>query len=407
MTRLADFIESNMERILAEWEQYAREYVPAGKTLDSQEIRNGAEEMLRCFAIDMRRAQSKEQQAAKSKGRAPRTEMTDTAAQKHAADRLNSGFSLQEMISEYRALRASVVRLWIESEAEHEDLVRDDLIRFNEAIDEALVESTARYTESIERTKNLFLAVLAHDIRNPLGAITMSAHRLRSNGSGKVRELAERVASSSTHLRRIVDDLLEFTRVHLGSGIPISPTGADVGELAHEVVGEMSAVHPDHRIILSIEGRLDGHWDKERLRQVLSNLVSNAVQHGDCQRPIEVQARARGEQVQLSVHNWGSAIPPHEFSRVFHPLAKLHHHEAKPGASHHLGLGLYIAHEIVNAHHGTIDIESSDEGGTTFTVILPRYPSNESNGEPRDKHRTRCRSEVTAHEPMTSSHQGR
>src|SRR5688572_19566893 len=168
--RLADFIETNVEAILAEWVTFAETCGPAGDTLDLEGLRDHAVDMLNHIVADLRTPQTKAEQAHKSTGAADSgADDEDTAAEVHGAGRAESGFSVGEMVSEYRALRASVIRLWTKASGTLTGDSLEDLTRFNEAIDQALAESITRYTHDIDRSKEMFLAILGHDLRSPLG----------------------------------------------------------------------------------------------------------------------------------------------------------------------------------------------------------------------------------------------
>ena len=177
--RLSEFMLSQREQILLEWDAFARSCLPVANAMDFAEVRDHASGMLDAIAADLKTPQSKSEQADKSEGKSdanPDPKTPDTAAQSHGAARADSGFSVDQMVSEYRALRASVIRLWIDTAGELARQDLDDLVRFNEAIDQALAESTSRFTLDLNQSKDLFLAMLGHDLRTPLGAIIGSAH---------------------------------------------------------------------------------------------------------------------------------------------------------------------------------------------------------------------------------------
>ena len=174
--RLADFIVAHREPILVEWEEFARTCSPASGTMDVDALRDHADQMLTVIAADLETPQDKVEQTEKSKGRADAEEPDPTtAAEEHGAGRAESGFTVEQMVAEYRALRASVIRLWTREKGELVPADVEDLTRFNEAIDQALAESVAEYNEELEQSKEMFLAILGHDLRTPLGAISTAA----------------------------------------------------------------------------------------------------------------------------------------------------------------------------------------------------------------------------------------
>lgn len=373
--RLADFIEQNYESILTEWVAFARSTGPAGGAMDLDALRDHAREMLQGIVADLRTPQTDAEQADKSKGNADApADESDTAAEVHGADRAESGFTVSEMVSEYRALRASVIRLWTKANGSLAGADLDDLTRFNEAIDQALAESVTRYTHDLDRAKEMFIAILGHDLRSPLNAVIMASQFMLESG-----ELAEphlnlttRISSSARRMNRMVADLLDFTRGQLGSGVTIVRAKMDLGRLIQQSVEEMESANPGAELSCSVSGDLRGAWDSARISQMLSNLLGNAVQHGERSSPITVTAHGEEIDVVIAVHNRGRAIPKAEIQGIFSPFKRLRSGQPAARDLSNLGLGLYIAERIVAAHGGSIGVQSSESAGTTFTVRLPR-----------------------------------
>ncbi len=376
--RLAEFIGTSAEAILVEWVAFARSCAPAAMTMDEAALRDHALAMLRTIAVDLRTKQSDLQQFEKSKGHSDSTSADpDTAAEIHGADRAWSGFTVGEMVSEYRALRASVIRLWIKASGTLSAQDLDDLVRFNEAIDQAIAESITRYTEDLDRSKEMFLAVLGHDLRSPLGAVLMSSQFMLDSG-GLIEPnltLTERIARSARRMNEMVDDLLDFTRSQLGSGVPIVRARMDMAKVVRHAVDEIEAARPDRVFRMSTSGDLFGAWDEARMGQVLANLLGNAAQHGSADKPISVRTTGERDDVVIIVHNFGIVIPPSEIYGIFSPFKRLKAGVPVERDSSNLGLGLFIADRIVQAHSGTIGVASSGEDGTFFTIRLPRDPT--------------------------------
>ena len=373
--RLADFILANREAILAEWEEFAKSCAPASASMSIKALSDHASEMLTVIAEDLKTRQSGLEQSEKSKGHAPAATTTErTAAEKHGTGRAESGFTMDQMVAEYRALRASVIRLWTKDQPEVTPTDLDDLTRFNEAIDQALAESITRFSQDLDKSKEMFLAILGHDLRNPIGAVLTSAKFML-----ETKELEEphltltsRILSATTRMNHMVGALLDFTRSRLGGGIPIAPAKMNMGKVVHDVVNEISAAQPDRTIEVDARGALKGEWDCARMSQVLTNLIGNAVEHGSDRTAVTVGVQGSDGEVTIAVHNRGAAIPEEELDGIFNAMKQHGTNGTKAGPSANLGLGLYIADQIVQAHKGRIDVESSEERGTTFTVHLPR-----------------------------------
>jgi signal transduction histidine kinase len=376
--RLSDFISAQREPILAEWETFARSLGTVSEGMDILALRDHAGLMLTTIATDLNTAQSDSQQHQKSVGNAPAADdqyPSITAAEAHGADRAERGFSTAEMVSEFRALRASVIRLWRETRGELTDVEVRELTRFNEAIDQSLAESVARYTADLSESKEMFIAILGHDLRTPLGAIITSATFMLDLDELRepYRTLTARIASSSRRMDRMVGDLLDLTRSRLGGGIPINRNWMNLEEAVREVAGELTAQHAGRAIEVRATGDLRGRWDRGRLSQVLANLMGNAIEHGARETPVRVSIDGAGDVVAIAIHNHGVPIPTSLIPRIFDPMKRRQAIGRRTtGAASHLGLGLYIAHQIVAGHNGRIEVDSSASGGTTFTVRVPR-----------------------------------
>lgn len=364
--RLSEFIEQNHEKILEEWVGFARTVHPWSEDATDKDLRDHAKELLTAVVNDMRSPQSGREQSEKSKGRAEDSALGEIGEQ-HASDRLKSGFRLAQLFAEYRALRASVLRLW----AAHGD--KDgEVTRFNEAIDETLAKGATSYAAELDETREQFLAILGHDLRNPLGAILMGAATLTKSQQldEKHARAAQRIVSSAGRMQRMINDLLDLTRTRLGGGIPITRTRTDLMLVCEQVIDELQLVYPDRELRLEERGPLIGVWDGDRLTQVISNIVANALQYGDADSPVSIVAQANDDEAVVRVHNRGPTIPEDAIEKIFEPMVR----QPTTGARNEggLGLGLYVAREVATAHGGSIDVTSTDDDGTAFTVRLPR-----------------------------------
>jgi len=236
--RLADFIIGDKEAIIAKWEAFAGTLLPAASSMGTLALRDHVEEILQAIATDLSTYQSPEQQSQKSLGQLspPPMQARETAAQTHATLRARSGFNIRQLAAEYRALRASVLRLWSERHPRTAESDFGDVIRFNEAIDQALVESIEFFSIQVDQSRNLMLGMLGHDMRSPLQAIQMTAILLGAlNAGDKVSKAAERLIRSGARMKALVDDLLD-SRHSVASGqqrqSPLHPRSLRFGHRA-------------------------------------------------------------------------------------------------------------------------------------------------------------------------------
>ncbi|MHC8364986.1 ATP-binding protein [Pseudomonas sp. ZT5P21] len=372
--RLPEFIRQHVDRIVDEWEQFARTITPAAENMDRAALRDHAKEILLAAARDMTTAQTAAEQLAKAKGEGPeKTPSLDEAGASHGELRHTVGFDLVQMTSEFRHLRACVIRLWVASLESPTLAYFQDMIRFNEAIDEALAESTEAYAEQVNRSRDIFLAILGHDLRAPLQAVSMSTEMLmrKTTLEGDALKCAINIKRGARHMSVMVSDLLELVRSRLGKSLPIEPAPMDLADAAHAAIAEACAGNPECDPTVEVQGDTRGVWDAGRLDQLLRNLIGNALQHGSNKRDVTVTLTGEPDAVRVAVHNFGNPIPEDTILTIFDPLVRSADEElGQPSTS--LGLGLFIVKEVVDAHGGTIEVSSNETDGTLFTVVLPR-----------------------------------
>jgi signal transduction histidine kinase len=371
--RLAVFIQENTKPITEEWENFAKTLKPAANDMTPLALRDHIKEILSFIVEDMQSFQTRREQAEKSKGKQGRSAVP-SAAETHEALRLSGGFNIEQMVSEYRALRASVIKLWTVPNTEMDKTDLADLIRFNECIDQALAESVYHYTKKVDASRAIFLGILGHDLRVPLSAISMSADLMLSMGHLTDRQnmLTSQIKESTERITEIVSGLLDVTRARFGSGLPIIRAPMDMSFVSRQLVDELRTAYPKRTIILVLSGDLKGEWDKARIGQVFTNLISNAIQYSFHDSPIGVTVRGAADAVILSVHNAGKPIPPRKIHAIFDPLTRAYAGRGKQNTGVNLGLGLFITKDIVTSHGGVINVTSSEEDGTTFTARFPR-----------------------------------
>jgi signal transduction histidine kinase len=396
--RLADFILANTEPILVEWESFARGIWPKGASADPAEMRDEAEDILRATAVDMQSHQTTAQQAEKSKGEGrqwdERGDLTRASAS-HGTGRVASGFDMWAVVAEYRALRASVLRLWRESGPAPDLRDLDDVTRFNESVDQSLTHAIRSYAEQVERNreallaseqasrreaeganqaKDLFLATLSHEMRTPLNAIVgwLSILRHEDAEPRHFQEGLKIIERNTMAQVQLIDDLLDVSRIVSGKlRVDIQPC-----ELADVINAGVNVTRPAAEARgITLDVRLDpsatGAWcDSVRIQQVVWNLVSNAVKFTPKGGRVEVTLSREKSSFQIQVSDTGQGVSPELLPHVFDRFRQADSSTRRSFAG--LGLGLSIVKYIVEAHGGAVEATSPGEGkGSTFTVRLP------------------------------------
>jgi signal transduction histidine kinase len=362
-----------MDAVLHQWDEFAAT-IPSTRGLGRSSLRDHARQILTTIAADMLTPQTGAEQLTKSRGQTERPDHTDTPAEDHGRDRYEAGFDLDQMVSEFRALRATVTRLWEQQLAPADTPSLRELTRFHEGIDQALAESVARFSRDLDRTRELMLATLVHDVRSPLAAMIQSGtFLLRSEGlTPEQQRIAGIVISSGSRISGMVTNLLDVAHSRFGGVLPVQCAPMDLARTCGQVAAEVQAAHPGIAIELEMKGDTAGVWDSQRLQQLLSNLLENAISYGDKSRPISVVADGTRADLVLQVHNHGAPIPAEKLHRIFDPLERAGADATGSGQPGSLGLGLFIVREIAHAHGGSVSVRSDAELGTTLETRLPR-----------------------------------
>lgn len=368
--RLADFIESNISAIVDEAEVFAKTLGEAGGRLGKGALRDHIPEMLRVIVADLRTVQTAEESKLKSEGAfGPASDAARTAAQTHAAVRAGQGFDVIQLVSEYRVLRATVLRLWRQAHGPVNDSA-DDVDRFNEAIDQAIAESVGAFSGQVEQWRNVFLGILGHELRGPLSAILMASDMLGSmEVDAPIKKNVARIIDGGERMRALLNDLLDFNRVSFGMGLLINRAPVDLAEACAREVDLVRANWPEHKIQFESNGETTGSFDVSRVREVIWNLTTNAAKYGDPAQPIHVVLEGAGHGVTIEVRNAGPAIPSTRLDELFEPLRRGTTGEGSDGS---LGLGLFVVKQVAIAHGGAVAVRSND-GLTEFSVSLPRH----------------------------------
>lgn len=383
--RLSEFILANLEPILQEWEDFARNLGAITESMDAEALRDHAQMILEELATDLETHQSEAQEEAKSKGEAPskRAEDPDTAAEQHGGLRAHEGFNLEQMVSEYRSLRAGVLRLWVRHPDSTSPAAASQVNRFNEAIDEALADSVKRYDCTLERLMaaarvnermaalGTLSAGLGHDMSNVLVPMRMALDELRRlEHSPEADPIIASLLRSVEHLRGLTQGLRslsvdsddatasdETTDLHVWWAEAISPYKWALGR---EIRLHAEGIAPFSLPPVQVP--------KHVLMQAVFNLVQNAAEAigaGGGNIWVSANAAADGATVSLSVRDDGPGMNPETLARCTDPFFTTKHR------SRGTGLGLTLVRTAAERHAAQLLIESQPGGGSTFTLVLP------------------------------------
>jgi signal transduction histidine kinase len=371
---LSTFITNHLEEILEEWEVASHARATHDRRGNLAAIRDHLGELLRTIARDLDTSADIES-SPRDRAVAHREKSNvEALGEKHGAGRAQQGLSLNHVIAEFPTLRSCLTRLWLRSlQSVTSDDVRD-LARFDEAIDLALSKSVSEFIESLNHSRETFLGILGHDLRNPLAAITAAGKLMLEESLAEEdrRTLTQRIVNSGERMQHMIADLLDFARARLGGRIPIARHAVDLTKLLHDAADEVATSHPTRPIRVERRGNLHGNWDERRIGQAIGNLLGNAVEHGAPDTPIDLSAIGDEREVKIAVHNQGPAIPEARRKQIFQPPSDAVIGRRVERDPNHLGLGLFITNAIIAGHGGRIEVDSPGAGGNTFTIHLPR-----------------------------------
>jgi signal transduction histidine kinase len=361
--RLPQFLAASHERVLiVAWNRLSLS-VEGAPVARSQVLRERAAQLLTSMARALQLGAA---------GEGPGEKSVEEAARAHAECQWSEHLSIEQAAAEFAALREGTLQAWSSAGGGQSPGDWDDLARFNAALDRAWKVSNAHYAHHTRAAMELFVGMLAHDIRNPLGTISLCAEYLAGPGEQRAKPAAL-IQNAAARIAGIVEQVADFTRGRTDAAMPLRRRAGNLQEHLLKVVEEARVRHPGRRIEFDSCGSFQGFWDEGRCGQLLSNLLGNALQYGTPDGVVTVRLRDSGERgaaarVYLSVHNDGPAIPEAERAALFEPLVR--GKRGRDGADGGLGLGLFICREIVRAHGGNLTVESDEAHGTTFTATL-------------------------------------
>ena len=367
--RLSDFIRQSSDAIVAHSVDFARTLEPmSNQSIDVEVLKNHLPLVLEAIALDLEQVQTRAGGIAKSEGHGAPVHY-ETAAQTHGRQRASTGLSIAQVVAEYRVLRAVVIRLWSDADRSFAAETIPDLIRFNEAIDQAIAESVAFHSVEVGRWRDMMLAVVSHDLRGPMQAVLGTTELLSSKASELYAPYVGAITRSVERLTGLLDSLLDYSKVRLGEGLHLDRSTIDLAAQCESEIELLKIAHRIHIEFSSI-GSAVALFDGSRIREALANLVSNAVQYRAPGTPIRVLVEGSDESVYLAVINQGEVIAPEILQTLFEPLRR-RDSNAGAGPRRNLGIGLFVVREIAKAHGGDVAAVASN-GEVRFSMLLPK-----------------------------------
>jgi signal transduction histidine kinase/ActR/RegA family two-component response regulator len=360
--------------------------------MTTKALRNHAAQMLECVANDLRMTQSRQQEIDKSRGNEPRTLQIE-AGETHGLARLNSRFTIEQLASEYRALRSSVLRLWSETNTTPSSTDIRDIIRFNEAIDQLLTVSifsfakaTREAFEAEKTRKDQFLAMLAHELRNPLSPISAAATLLKMAKSNDtiITNASNIIARQVKHMATLVEDLLDVSRVTRGT-IDLKVEPLDLRQVILSAIEQVTPlIEARHQFltVAELSKPITTLGDRVRLIQIVTNLLTNAAKYTPERGHIELKLDSYDGQIAITVEDNGVGMAADLLPHVFDIFAQAERTSDRTTGG--LGLGLALVKSLTEQHGGKATCSSEGHGkGSKFTVWLPKKEVDESHIERR------------------------
>lgn len=344
------------------WETRVRDEIPGLRSLDSHALCDHLPELLEALARWVEGDHAGAQPG------------FDALAEGHAIQRLGYGVDLQTLTHEYALLRSVLVRDCLDVALDGAS--RDAFARLDEGLDEAILQSVRRYARGRDDVRDRFISILAHDLRNPLNTIAIAASRLlvgSEDVDGRVNRSASVIVRATDRMVRMIEQVIQVAREHLGGGIPLTLGATNLGEICQEALDELVAGHPGRDLSIETSGDLEGFFDRDRVLQAMSNVIGNAVQHGVDPIRVIVREASDRQSIETTVSNAGTPPTKDALAAMFDPFRAS---SARRGG---LGLGLYIVRAIARAHGARVHTDADPMGqGFRFTIVWPRTPVDET-----------------------------
>ncbi|MGQ9426953.1 sensor histidine kinase [Gilvimarinus sp. F26214L] len=361
--RAGAFVEQNLETIFQRWEDQVRRSVPAAREQDSLLLRN---HLLPYMAVMMEMLDCADV-ASVRKELAGNPEMVASANETHGRLRATlPGYSIDQLIEEYICLR-QVLSDVLEQEA----LLDRHVLEVVTAANERAIELAAsQFTQSLQSLRQKAISMLMHDIRNPLNVVTLGAAAAgKQVADPTVQDQLTKVVQNARRIDKMVSEFLDAVRLEAGEGLELEFAQEDLRTILKEVTEGAILAYPNRVEVAMPEHPVEGHFDRAGLARAVENLVSNAINHGAPERPVRVELSTQGQENIISVHNWGPPIDDNEREMLFVTFAR--GSGAKSREERGWGLGLTYVKAVAEGHGGQVRVDSSEETGTTFSMVLP------------------------------------
>lgn len=360
----SDRLQQNAQRIMDLWEARAREEVGAAMPHDSLVLQNSLSQYLNQLSD----ALSTKIDRTPTRVAADKRESTRLGYQ-HGHDRAGSvNYSMSQVIFEYHILRQVIFQV-LEEDAPLGVRERDIIVASTE---QAVNDTATQFSQTLRDIQELFMVTLTHDLRAPITIVKMGTHvilRRLEQGEARVDDVAARIISAVARMDGMIENLLDASQLRAGQGLKLEFEACDLALLVQDLVEELSFAYGKRFVVVS-EAPVRSRCSPKELRRVIENIAINAVKYGACGTPITFTLVQTATQITLTIHNEGQPIAPDAQAILFQQFRRTAAAEDQTG----WGLGLFLAKSIVEAHQGTLEVESAAGKGTSFSITLPKVP---------------------------------
>ena len=359
--KTAETLKKNIDKILTIWEERVYKEVAASRHQETLALRDSLPEYLN----QMVDALSNNIDRTTARMRSDKIDSARTG-KRHGEDRAGSrNYTMDQLITEYHILRQVLCDVMEEEDAlspeEREVIVC--------SIEQAVNDAATEYSDILKAVKERISTTLAHDLRNPIASSKLSADlilRKTPEGDPAIPKL-KLIHDNMNRLEKMIVGLLDASRLEAGQSLELELNRFDLDATVRQVVDELSLAYPGCLKVNS-DGKFEGYWDENGIRRIIENLFSNAIKYGKENSLITISLSQSADAIELSVHNEGKSIPPEDVPILFEQYRRLKTSQEKMG----WGLGLTMVKGMVDSHHGSIFVESSNDKGTTFKINLPK-----------------------------------